>query len=217
MEAIGLAAGLTLTTIRVNSGIFSLSILSLNLSFYGESPGLWSTVRGTLRWIHHRKGRIPWVNSPAYHKWDVLEVLFWLSHIRKFTLWYLEGEFGVNFLICHSKNFQFSWSLPKMAIFNLKWKIRKILGIHTIHQGVWVDYQWLSLHSNDSYKNVEVRLIVRKDDSFWNDESSHSHDESSREWNWVFTPPYTFYSSSSFFWTRNSFLNRLEILKTRKI
>ena len=94
--------------------------------------------------------------------------------MRKFTLWYIEGEFGVNFLICHSQNFQFLWPLPKMAIFNLNWKIRKILGIHPILQGILVDYQWQSLHSNDFYKNVEVRLIVRKDDSFWNDESSHS-------------------------------------------
>ena len=61
-----------------------------------------------------------------------------------------------------------------MAILNLKIKNLKILGIHPFHQGIWVDYQWQSLHSNDSDKDVEVRLIVRKDDSFWNDESSHS-------------------------------------------
>ena len=41
---------------------------------------------------------------------------------------------------------------------------------------------------------------------------NHWVNESPREWNWVFTPPYTFYSSSSFFWTLFR-LNRLEIIK----
>ena len=41
---------------------------------------------------------------------------------------------------------------------------------------------------------------------------NHWVNESSREWDWVFTPPCTFYSSSSFFWTLFR-LNRLEFLK----